>query len=135
MFSPARPYDVDAAMNKVIFAIEGKFTDNIHLHISDFQKEKNGKIVRDQIDNLLEVSRHGFQAFALVCYGRMNKKVADFFSVATLQDYRAKGLNKVDPAHAALRVYASNLTDWIINPRDILSMTHKKLEPDLFEFR
>ena len=133
MFSPARPYDIDAAMSQVIFAIEGKFTDNVCLHVSDFEKKKNGVVIRNQIDSLLEVSRQGYKAFALVCYGRLNKKVADFFSVDVLQQYRARGENKIDPEHAALRVYASTVTDWQIDPQAILNMTlHQKKLPELF---
>ncbi len=132
--TPARPYDVDAAMNQIIYVIEGKYTDNVCLQLSDFEKKRDKKVVRNQIDALLEASRHGYQAFALVCYGRLNKKVADFFSVATLQDYRAKGINKVDPAHAALRVYALNSTEWMIEPRAIKCMTIATVKiPDLFE--
>jgi hypothetical protein len=128
-FSAKRPYDVDAAMNQIIFVIEGKHCKTIQFGLNQMEDH--------QIPALKAAREAGYKAYVLVCYQRLKSKVADFYRIETLLKAELEGRNWLSPEEADLRIYASNLTKWDINPDSISAMIRKTIpsRPDMFEFR
>lgn len=122
MFSPARPYDIHAAMGGAFFTIEAKVPKSYRLRLKDFKPH--------QIPELLKAQKHGYRAYALACYDHKsyNKKIADFFSVDVLEALRLSGRDEVPHEYAAMRVYKLRGVGWDIHPEQIKDMIGKKIE-------
>lgn len=115
-FSPARPYDIHAAIGGAFFTIEAKVPKSFRLRLKDFKPH--------QVPELLKAAKHGYKAYAVACYDHKSygKKIADFFSVEVLEGLRLAGRDEVPHEYAALRVYKLRGTGWDIHPEQIAAM-------------
>lgn len=125
-FAPPRPYDVNAAMNGIIFVIEAKYCKTINFGLSEMRPH--------QIPELVFARQAGYQAFVLVCYQRQADKIADFFRIETLVQAQRDGRKYLAPTDAALRIYAMKKGMWDIRPQSISNMVavNENREPELF---
>lgn len=112
-FSPARPYDIHAAIGGAFFVIEAKVPKSFRLRLKDFKPH--------QIPELLKAQKAGYKAFALACYDHKSygKKIADFFAVDVLESLRVAGEDVVPHELAAMRVYKLRGHGWDIQPDKI----------------
>lgn len=115
MFTNSRPFDVVAGIGGVPMAIEAKYCKTIKFAIKELKKH--------QIENLTKASRQGYKASVLVCYHRLQGKVADFFMLSDVLIAQRNGFEHLLPEQAALRVYARTKQEWIIQPDKIAMMT------------
>lgn len=113
-FANPRPYDANATMSGVIFVIEAKFCKTHLFSLSEMKPH--------QIPELWRARQAGYQAFVLVCYGRLQGKVADFFRVETLMKAQQEGRKQLLPSEAHLRIYAQPKSVWHISPAAIVKM-------------
>lgn len=123
-FAPPRPYDANAAMSGRIFVIEAKYCKTIQFSLSDMRPH--------QIPELLNARQAGYEAFVLVCYHRLQAKVADFYRVETLIKAEHEGRTTLSPDEAHLRVYSPKRSVWEIKPESIIKMLINQCSKTLF---
>jgi hypothetical protein len=123
-FAPPRPYDANAAMAGKIFVIEAKYCKTVLFSLSEMRPH--------QIPELWSARQAGYEAFVIVCYHRLQAKVADFYRVETLMKAEKDGRTTLSPEEAHLRVYSPRRAIWEISPRSILLMLAQNPEKSLF---
>lgn len=122
MFTGKRPFDMLASVPGIPFCIEAKYTAAPAFSLDDMKPH--------QIPSLTEWAEQGFRSYVLVFYGgKMQRKVADFFTIQMVNGCAAQGQKKLLPEQAALRIYKVS-GEWQISKRQIYDMVERGTTDD-----